>query len=38
MAYQMGVNGLGNFHHMLSAITAEDRDEVSAQMLDSTWS
>ncbi|MEZ2604953.1 hypothetical protein [Kluyvera intermedia] len=21
MAYRMGVNGLGNFHHMLSAIT-----------------
>lgn len=37
MAYQMGVNGLGNFHHMLSAITAEDWDDASAQMLDSTW-
>lgn len=37
MAYQMGVNGLGKFHHMLSAITTEDWGEASAQMLSSTW-
>ncbi len=37
MAYQMGVSGLSNFHHMLSAIIDEDWDEAAAQMLDSLW-
>lgn len=37
MAYQMGVNGLDDFHHMLSAVVAEDWEEAASQMLDSTW-
>lgn len=37
MAYQMGVGGLGDFHHMLQAIVAEDWQEAARQMLDSTW-
>ena len=37
MAYQMGVDGLGGFHHMLSAVVAEDWEEAVTQMLDSTW-
>lgn len=37
MAYQMGVEGLSEFHHMLEAICNQDWDEAAAQMLDSTW-
>jgi lysozyme len=37
MAYQLGLGGLSNFHHMLQAVIAEDWDEAAAQMLDSTW-
>jgi lysozyme len=37
MAYQMGVEGLSEFHHMLQAICIQDWNEAAAQMLDSTW-
>ena len=37
MAYQMGVDGLAEFHHMLDAVIAEDWEEAAAQMLDSAW-
>lgn len=37
MGYQMGVEGLTGFHHMLSAIVDEDWDEAAAQMMDSNW-
>lgn len=37
MAYQMGVSGLSEFHHMLEAICNQDWNEAAAQMLDSTW-
>lgn len=37
MAYQMGVTGLGNFHHMLSAMIQEDWNNAADQMLNSTW-
>lgn len=37
MAYQMGVSGLADFHHMLDAIVDENWNEAASQMLDSTW-
>lgn len=37
MAYQMGVCGLSEFHHMLEAICAKDWNEAAVQMLDSSW-
>lgn len=37
MAYNMGVAGLMNFHHMLAAVQAGDWKTAAAEMLNSTW-
>lgn len=37
MAYQMGVNGLANFHQALTAISQEDWEDAATQMLNSIW-
>lgn len=37
MAYQMGVDGLGEFHDTLTAIAAGDFDKAAQGMLNSSW-
>lgn len=37
MAYQMGVNGLLGFRHMLAALADGDFDRAAKEMLDSKW-
>ena len=37
MAYQLGVNGVGNFTKMLNALESGDRDLASIEALDSRW-
>jgi len=37
MAYQMGVNGLLNFHDMIKALESKDYSRAAAAMKDSVW-
>lgn len=37
MAFNMGVQGVLNFHHMLAAMQAQDWPAAAAQMLSSKW-
>ena len=38
MAYQLGVNGVGNFTKMLNALESGDRETAAIEALDSKWS
>ena len=37
MAYQLGVNGVGNFTKMLNALESGDRETAAIEALDSKW-
>ena len=37
MAYQLGVNGVGNFSKMLNALESGDRETAAIEALDSKW-
>jgi lysozyme len=37
MAFNLGVDGLGHFHHMLDAMKAKDWDRAAQEALNSTW-
>lgn len=37
MTFQMGIEGVLEFHHMLSALEINDVDEAAKAMLDSEW-
>lgn len=37
MAFNMGVGGVLNFHHMLAAMEVQDWPKAAAEMLDSKW-
>ena len=37
MAFNLGIGGLLEFHHMIAAMEAGDFDQASAEGLDSAW-
>lgn len=37
MSYQLGVSGVGEFHHFLTAMQVSDWETASKEMLDSEW-
>lgn len=37
MAFQLGINGVANFRRMCAALTQQDYESASKEMLDSSW-